>query len=119
MLRKREATIATWKNRPEIGLFIHAVKSGQKPSLTKPGSGWKEWADEAIKRRLMEYSHFGSTAKVKNLFASLVAIDFATLNFVLVPCYKIGTNLLIAMMLKPKILINPSQPQPLCCTVQT
>ncbi len=48
---------ATWKNKPGIGLFIHAVKSGQKPSLTKPGCGWKEWADEAIKRRLMEYSH--------------------------------------------------------------
>jgi hypothetical protein len=30
---------------------------GQKPSLTKPGCGWKEWADEAIKRRLMQYSH--------------------------------------------------------------
>lgn len=40
-----------------MGLFIHAVKTGQKPSLTKPGSGWKEWADEAIKRRLMQYSH--------------------------------------------------------------
>lgn len=25
---------ATWKNRPGIGLFIHAVKSGQKLSLT-------------------------------------------------------------------------------------
>lgn len=47
---------ATWKNRPGIGLFIHAVKSGQKPSVTKPGCGWKEWADEAVKRRLMEYS---------------------------------------------------------------
>jgi hypothetical protein len=45
------------KNKPGIGLFIHAVKSGQKPSLTKPGCGWKEWADEAIKRRLMLYSH--------------------------------------------------------------
>jgi hypothetical protein len=38
-------------------LFIHAVKFGQKPPLTKPGCGWKEWADEAIKRRLMQYSH--------------------------------------------------------------
>ena len=45
------------KNKPIPGLFIHAVKSGQKPSLTKPGCGWKEWADEAIKRRLMQYSH--------------------------------------------------------------
>lgn len=49
--------IANWKNRPGIGLFIHAVKSGQKPSLTQPGCGWKEWADEAVKRRLIEYSH--------------------------------------------------------------
>jgi len=45
------------KNRPGIGLFIHAVKSGQKPSLTKPDCGWKEWADEADKRHLMEYLH--------------------------------------------------------------
>ena len=52
-----QQAIATWKNRPGMGLFIHAVKTGQKPSLTKPGSGWKEWADEAIKRRLMQYSH--------------------------------------------------------------
>lgn len=51
-----QQAIATWKNKPGIGLFIHAVKSGQKPSLTKPGCGWKEWADEAIKRRLMQYS---------------------------------------------------------------
>lgn len=51
-------TISTWKNRPRFGLFIHAVKSGQKPSLTKPGFGWKEWADEAIKQRLMQYSRF-------------------------------------------------------------
>ena len=48
---------ATWKNKPGIGLFIHAVKTGQKLSLTKPGCGWKEWADEAFKRRLMQYSH--------------------------------------------------------------
>ncbi len=52
-----QQALATWKNKPGIGLFIHAVKSGQKPSLTKPGCGWKEWADEAIKRRLMQYSH--------------------------------------------------------------
>ncbi len=52
-----QQAIATWKNKPGIGLFINAVKSGQKPSLTTPGCGWKEWADEAIKRRLMQYSH--------------------------------------------------------------
>ena len=44
------------KNKPGmIGLFIHAVKTGQKLSLTKPGCGWKEWADEAIRRRLMQF----------------------------------------------------------------
>ncbi|MBW4641219.1 MAG: helix-turn-helix domain-containing protein [Gloeocapsa sp. UFS-A4-WI-NPMV-4B04] len=47
---------ATWKNKPGIGLFISAVNKGMKPSLTKPGSGWKEWADEALRRRLMSYS---------------------------------------------------------------
>ena len=52
-----QQALATWKNKPGIGLFIHAVKSGQKPSFTKPGCGWKEWADEAFKRRLMQYSH--------------------------------------------------------------
>ena len=53
--------MATWKNKPGIGLFIHAIKSGQKPSLTKPGCGWKEWADEAIKRQLRQYSQDGDT----------------------------------------------------------
>lgn len=47
---------ATWKNKPGIGLFISAVNKGMKPSLTKPGSGWREWADEALRRRLMSYS---------------------------------------------------------------
>ena len=51
-------TISTWKNKPGIGLFFYAVKSGQKPSFTKPGCGWKEWADEALKRRLMQYFYF-------------------------------------------------------------
>jgi hypothetical protein len=52
-----QQALATWKNKPGFGLFFHAVKSGQKPSLTKLGCGWKEWADEAIKRQLMQYSH--------------------------------------------------------------
>ncbi len=52
-----QQAISTWKNKPGNCLFIHAVKSKQKPSLTKPGCGWKEWADEAVKRRLMQYSH--------------------------------------------------------------
>ena len=50
-----QQAIATWKNRPGIGLFIHAVKSGQKPSLTKPGCGPKEWADETIRRQMMQF----------------------------------------------------------------
>ena len=37
-----QQALATWKNKPGIGLFIHAVKTGQKLSLTKPGCGWKE-----------------------------------------------------------------------------
>lgn len=51
---------ATWKNKPGIGLFISAVNKGMKPSPTKPGGGWKEWADEAIRRRLMSYSQSGN-----------------------------------------------------------
>ena len=52
-----QQALATWKNKPGIGLFIHAVKTGQKLSLIRPGCGWKEWADEATKRRLVQYSH--------------------------------------------------------------
>jgi hypothetical protein len=52
--------LATWKNKPGIGLFISAVNKGMKASLTKPGSGWKDWADEAIRRRLMSYSQSGN-----------------------------------------------------------
>jgi len=52
--------LATWKNKPGIGLFISAVNKGMKASLTKPGTGWKEWADEAIRRRLMSYSQSGN-----------------------------------------------------------
>lgn len=53
------------KNKSGISLFFQVVKSGQKPSLTKPGSGWKEWADEATKRRLGVFAipgrgHFGA-----------------------------------------------------------
>ncbi|AFZ33344.1 hypothetical protein Glo7428_4929 (plasmid) [Gloeocapsa sp. PCC 7428] len=48
--------LVTWKNRPGLGLFISAVRKGSKPSPTKPGGGWKEWADEAKRRCLMEYS---------------------------------------------------------------
>jgi len=46
----------TWSSKPGLGLFISAVKKGSKPSVTKPGGGWKEWADEATHRRLMSYS---------------------------------------------------------------
>jgi hypothetical protein len=47
----------TWKNKPGLGLFISAINKGAQPSATKPGGGWKEWADEALHRRLMSYSH--------------------------------------------------------------
>ena len=47
----------TWKNKPGLGLFICAINKGAQPSATKPGGGWKEWADEALRRRLMSYSH--------------------------------------------------------------
>jgi len=49
--------VATWKNKPGLGLFISAINKGAQPSATKPGGGWKEWADEALRRRLMSYSH--------------------------------------------------------------
>jgi len=52
--------LATWKNKPGIGLFISAVNKGMKASLNKPGTGWKEWADEAMRRRLMSYSQSGN-----------------------------------------------------------
>lgn len=55
--------IPTWKSRPGIGVFICAVRNGQKPSFNQPGSGWKEWADEAQRRNLMRCSqrHNGDT----------------------------------------------------------
>lgn len=48
--------LATWKNKPGLGLFISALKKGLKPCATKPGGGWGEWASEALKRRLMQFS---------------------------------------------------------------
>lgn len=51
-----QQALATWKNKPGLGLFISALKSGQKPCPTKPGGGWREWADEAIRRGWMLYS---------------------------------------------------------------
>jgi hypothetical protein len=51
-----QQALTTWKNKPGLGLFISAVKSGQKPCPTKPGGGWREWADEAIRRGWMLYS---------------------------------------------------------------
>ncbi|PSB31366.1 helix-turn-helix domain-containing protein [Chlorogloea sp. CCALA 695] len=48
--------LATWKKKPGLGLFISALKKGLKPCATKPGGGWGEWASEALKRRLMQFS---------------------------------------------------------------
>ncbi len=56
MLYFKQAT-ATWKKKPGLGLFISALRKGLKPSLTAPGGGWGDWAREATKRQLMEYSN--------------------------------------------------------------
>ncbi len=48
--------LATWKKKPGLGLFISALKKGLKPSPTKPGGGWGDWASEALKRQLMQFS---------------------------------------------------------------
>ncbi len=48
--------LATWKKKPGLGLFISAVKKGLKPVPTKPGGGWGDWASEALKRQLMQFS---------------------------------------------------------------
>ena len=48
--------LATWKKKPGLGLFISAVKKGLKPVATKPGGGWGDWANEAMKRQLMQFS---------------------------------------------------------------
>jgi len=48
--------VATWKKKPGLGLFISAVKKGLKPVPTKPGGGWGDWANEAMKRQLMQFS---------------------------------------------------------------
>jgi len=42
------------------GVLVKALKEGVPSEDTAPPCtffGWKEWADEAVKRRLMEYSH--------------------------------------------------------------
>ena len=46
-----------WNDWSQYLDFPISARLGQKLSLTKPGCGWKEWADEAVKRRLMQYSH--------------------------------------------------------------
>lgn len=48
--------VATWKKKPGLGLFISALRRKLKPVPTAPGGGWGEWANEAVKRQLMEYS---------------------------------------------------------------
>ena len=48
--------LATWKKKPGLGLFISAVKKRLKPVATKPGGGWGDWASEAMKRQLMQFS---------------------------------------------------------------
>ncbi len=48
--------LATWKKKPGLGLFISAVKKGLKPVATKPGGGWGDWANEAMRRQVMQFS---------------------------------------------------------------
>ncbi len=79
--------VATWKKRPGLGLFISALKKGLKPSPTAPGGGWGDWANEATKRRLMQYSqsydgdimvHFASG--IQKLWSEVRHLDWAEIE---------------------------------------
>jgi len=41
-------------------LPIGKARGSLRLKLNKPGTGWKEWADEAMRRRLMSYSQSGN-----------------------------------------------------------
>lgn len=79
--------LATWKKKPGLGLFISALKKGLKPCPTKPGGGWGEWANEAIKRRLMQYScsHEGDimvyfVGGIQKLWSEVRHLDWAEIE---------------------------------------
>jgi hypothetical protein len=83
--------VATWKNKPGLGLFISALKKGLKPCPTKPGGGWGEWANEAMKRRLMQFSqsHEGDimvyfVGGIQKLWSEVRHLDWADLEAMVV-----------------------------------
>ena len=79
--------LATWKKKPGLGLFISAVKKGLKPVPTKPGGGWGDWANEALKRRLMRFSqsHDGDimvyfVGGIQKLWSEVRHLDWAEIE---------------------------------------
>jgi hypothetical protein len=79
--------LATWKKKPGLGLFISALKKGLKPCPTKPGGGWGEWANEAMKRRLMQFSqsHDGDimvhfVGGIQKLWSEVRHLDWAEIE---------------------------------------
>lgn len=79
--------LATWKKKPGLGLFISAVKKGLKSVATKPGGGWGEWANEALKRRLMQFSqsHDGDimiyfVGGIQKLWSEVKHLDWAEIE---------------------------------------
>jgi hypothetical protein len=79
--------LATWKKKPGLGLFISALKKGLKPVPTKPGGGWGEWANEAMKRRLMQFSqsHNGDimvyfVGGIQKLWSEVRHLDWAEIE---------------------------------------
>ncbi|PSB27687.1 helix-turn-helix domain-containing protein [Chlorogloea sp. CCALA 695] len=79
--------LATWKKKPGLGLFISAVKKGLKPVPTKPGGGWGDWASEAMKRQLMQFScsHEGDIMVyfangIQKLWSEVKHLDWAELE---------------------------------------
>ena len=79
--------LATWKKKPGLGLFISAVKKGLKPVPTKPGGGWGDWANEALKRQVMQFScsHEGDimvyfVGGIQKLWSEVKHLDWAEIE---------------------------------------
>ena len=79
--------LATWKKKPGLGLFISALKKRLKPCPTKPGGGWGDWANEALKRQLMQYSqsHEGDimvyfVGGIQKLWSEVRHLDWAEIE---------------------------------------
>ncbi len=84
--------VATWKNKPGLGLFISALKKGLKPCPTKLGGGWGEWANEAMKRRLMQFSHSQDNdimvhfvGGIQKLWSEVRHLDWAEIEAMVAP----------------------------------